>query len=176
MSQLRCCCCCYSLPHFVLGSVGPLALRPPTYPQTGSCPIPGRVCRAPCLASVRHVVTKFPHCANPLVQPVYGQCTSVPLRMRCQPLYQMQSRGSLDDSAHLALLQFKGGLLEFLLHVTLAKEAPVEALVAARYRYLLSALTGHRPCAHCCSPTRLWPARRATWAPCRPRHQCPRTP
>ena len=38
------------------------------------------------------------------------------------PLNQMQTGGGFDDMAHLAGLQSKGGILKFLLHITLAKE------------------------------------------------------
>jgi hypothetical protein len=52
--------------------------------------------------------------------------------MLCQPLYQVQPRGRLDDPADLTLFQPEGSLLEFLLHVAPAEEAPVRVLVDAQ--------------------------------------------
>jgi len=42
----------------------------------------------------------------------------------CVPFDNVQSGSSLNDVADLARLECKGGLLKFLLHVTLAKESP----------------------------------------------------
>ena len=49
------------------------------------------------------------------------------------PFNQVQTGGSLDNMAHLAGLQSKSGILELLLHVTLAKETAKERSVSARY-------------------------------------------
>jgi hypothetical protein len=43
-----------------------------------------------------------------------------------QPLDQVQPRRSLNNLAHLSLLQCKRRLFELLLHITAAEEAPVE--------------------------------------------------
>jgi hypothetical protein len=76
------------------------------------------------------------------------------------PLNQMQPRSCIDNTAHFTFFEIECRRLKLLLHVAATEESPVR--VSLCQRLARPALTSHRPCARCCSPTLWSPNRKAS--------------